>query len=99
MIGTFQYAIIFALEVFFPRTVAHRQGMAYANVLWATQLVLQIGLGLVFLFSRHIRMGQVLAAPEEVAEELEEEAQQEEAEARAASAEAGEARVAPLADR
>ncbi len=99
MIGTFQYAVIFALEVFFPRTVAHREGMAYANVLWATQLALQIGLGLVFLFSRHIRMGQVLAAPEEVAEELEEEAQQDEADARAASAETGEARVAPFADR
>ena len=37
--------------------------MAYANVLWAVQMVLQIGLGLVFLFSRHIRLGQLLPAP------------------------------------
>lgn len=93
MIGTFQYAIIFALEVFFPKTIVERQGMAYANVIWATQLVLQIGLGLVFLFSRHIRMGQVLAAPEEVAEELVEEAHEE------ACEETDEVRVAPLVDR
>jgi hypothetical protein len=71
MIGTFQAAIIAALGLFLPRAVVEREGMAYANVLWAVQLVLQVGLGLVFLFSRHIRMTQVLGASAEVAEELE----------------------------
>ena len=99
MIGTFHVAILYALGLFFPATVVHRQGMAYANVLWATQLVLQIGLGLVFLFSRHIRMGQVLAAPEEVADELDEEAQQDEAAAREETAQAAEVRVAPIVNR
>jgi uncharacterized protein (TIRG00374 family) len=92
MIGTFQAAILIALGLFFPATVVERQGMAYANVIWAVQLVLQIGLGLVFLFSRHIRLGQVLAAPQEVAEELEEEADEE-------TAHAAEAGVSPTAER
>ncbi len=92
MIGTFQAAILIALKLFYPATVVDRQGMAYANVIWAVQLVLQIGLGAVFLFSRHIRMGQVLAAPEEVAEELEEEAAEE-------TAHAAEAGATPNAER
>lgn len=77
MVGTFQGAILLALGLFFPKAVVARDGMAYANVLWAVQLALQIGLGLVFLFSRHIRLGQVLAASEEVTEELVEEADEE----------------------
>jgi len=74
MIGTFQAAILIGLGLFFPRTMVHREGVAYANVLWLVQLVLQVGLGLVFLFSRHIRIGQVLAAQDEVSDELAEEA-------------------------
>jgi glycosyltransferase 2 family protein len=74
MIGTFQAAVLIGLGLFFPKTMVRREGMAYANVLWLVQLVLQVGLGLVFLFSRHIRLGQVLAASEEVSEELAEEA-------------------------
>jgi uncharacterized protein (TIRG00374 family) len=70
MIGTFQAAILIGLGLFFPKTMVRREGMAYANVLWLAQLVLQVGLGLVFLFSRHIRIGQVLAASDEVSEEL-----------------------------
>ena len=77
MVGTFQGAILLALGLFFPGAVVAREGTAYANVLWAVQLGLQIGLGLIYLFSRHIRLGQVLAAPEEVADELVVEADEE----------------------
>jgi uncharacterized protein (TIRG00374 family) len=77
MIGTFQWSIVLALGLFFPAAQVARDGVAYANVLWAVQLVLQVGMGLVFLFSRHIRIGEVLSAPAEVAEELEEEADEE----------------------
>jgi uncharacterized protein (TIRG00374 family) len=75
MVGTFQGALLLALGLFFPKAVVARDGMAYANVLWAVQLALQIGLGLVFLFSRHIRLGQLLPAPGVVSHELEEEAE------------------------
>ncbi|HET6437254.1 MAG TPA: lysylphosphatidylglycerol synthase transmembrane domain-containing protein [Anaeromyxobacter sp.] len=63
MLGTFQGAILIALGLFLPRSVVSTTGLAYANVLWALQLALQVGLGLVFLFSRHIRMGQILLEP------------------------------------
>lgn len=72
MVGTFQGAILLALGLFFPKGVVARDGMAYANVLWAVQLVMQIGLGLVFLFSRHIRLAELLPAPGSVSHELEE---------------------------
>lgn len=78
MVGTFQGALLLALGLFFPKPVVARDGMAYANVLWAVQMVLQIGLGLVFLFSRHIRLGQLLPAPGTVSHELEEEGEDEE---------------------
>ncbi|HYD40788.1 MAG TPA: lysylphosphatidylglycerol synthase transmembrane domain-containing protein, partial [Anaeromyxobacter sp.] len=99
MIGTFQGAIHIALALFFPATIVDGPGMAYANVLWAVQLFLQIGLGLVFLFSRHIRMGQVLAAPEEVAEELEEEAGEQPAGSGGETAQDVELRAATLPER
>jgi glycosyltransferase 2 family protein len=83
MIGTFQAAILLALGLFFPRETVAANGMAYANVLWAVQLVLQVGLGLVFLFSRHISIGQLLPAPGAMSHDLEEEASDE---GRAASA-------------
>jgi glycosyltransferase 2 family protein len=86
MVGTFQGALLVALELFFPKAVVARDGMAYANVLWAVQLALQIGLGLVFLFSRHIRFGQVMAVSGEVTQELAEEADEEEAATRAREA-------------
>jgi glycosyltransferase 2 family protein len=74
MVGTFQAAILLALGLFFPKATVARNGMAYANVLWAAQLTFQIGLGLVFLFSRHIRFSQLLSSPGAVSEELAEEA-------------------------
>jgi len=63
MVGTFQGAIVIALRLFLPSSVVSTAGLAYANVLWALQLTLQLGLGLVFLFSRHIRFGQILIQP------------------------------------
>ncbi len=73
MVGTFQGAILLALGLFFPKAVVARNGMAYANVIWAVQTTLQVGLGLVFLFSRHVRLAQLLPAPGEVTHDLEEE--------------------------
>jgi uncharacterized protein (TIRG00374 family) len=66
MIGTFQGAVVVGLSLFAPPDVVATRGTAYANVLWAVQLVVQVGLGLVFLFSRHIRLAEVFRAPAEV---------------------------------
>jgi hypothetical protein len=66
MIGTFQGAILVGLSMFAPRDVVATRGAAYANVLWAVQLAFQTTLGLVFLFSRHIRLASILHAPAEV---------------------------------
>jgi glycosyltransferase 2 family protein len=73
MVGTFQAAVVMALGLFYPKEVVARDGMAYANVLWASQLAFQIGLGLVFLFSRHIRFAQLLPSPGAIDEDLTEE--------------------------
>ncbi len=73
MIGTFQAFAIAGLSLFLPKERVGTTGTAYANVLWAAQLTQQTAFGLVFLFSRHIRLGQLFHAPEEVGEELEEE--------------------------
>ncbi|HVP69372.1 MAG TPA: lysylphosphatidylglycerol synthase transmembrane domain-containing protein [Anaeromyxobacteraceae bacterium] len=74
MVGTFQAATILGMALFLPKDVVDTRGAAYANVLWAAQLAQQTALGLFFLFSRHIRIANIVAAPEEVEEELEEEA-------------------------
>ena len=73
MVGTFQSAVLLGLRLYFPGAVVARQGFAYANVMWATQVVFQVGLGFIFLFSRHIRLAAVLGASAEVTHELEEE--------------------------
>jgi len=73
MVGTFQAATILGLALFLPKEVVDTRGAAYANVLWATQLAQQTALGLFFLFSRHIRIANIVEAPEEVGDELEEE--------------------------
>jgi carbamoyl-phosphate synthase large subunit len=52
-------------------TLVATRGTAYANVVWAVQLVQVTALGLFFLFSRHIRLGRLVAAPGEVGAELE----------------------------
>jgi len=76
MVGTFQAATMLGLALFLPKQVVDTRGAAYANVLWAVQLAQQSAFGLVFLFSRHIRIANIVAAPEEVGEELSREEEQ-----------------------
>jgi uncharacterized protein (TIRG00374 family) len=76
MVGTFQAATVLGLSLFVPTAVLDTRGTAYANVLWAVQLAVTTGLGLFFLFSRHIRIAQIFTAPAEVEEGLEEEEKQ-----------------------
>ncbi|WP_242396199.1 lysylphosphatidylglycerol synthase transmembrane domain-containing protein [Anaeromyxobacter oryzisoli] len=71
MVGTFQGAIVLGLALFAPRETVATHGVAYANVLWAAQLGFQAMLGLAFLFSRHVRLGRIFAAPAEVDAALE----------------------------
>lgn len=47
--GTFQFAVLLALGVFLPARVVKSSGVAYANVLWAVQMVQQIAFGLFFM--------------------------------------------------
>jgi glycosyltransferase 2 family protein len=71
MVGTFQGAVVLGLALFAPRPLVATYGVAYANVLWATQIGQQTALGLIFLFSRHIRLGRIVTAPREVEAGLE----------------------------
>jgi uncharacterized protein (TIRG00374 family) len=73
MVGTFQAATVLGLSLFVPKAALDTHGTAYANVLWAVQLAFTTALGLVFLFSRHIKIAQIFSAPAEVEEGLEEE--------------------------
>lgn len=71
MVGTFQGAVVAGLSLFLaPGEVATR-GTAYANVLWAAQMGVQIALGAIFLFSRHIQPGRLTGAAGELDAELE----------------------------
>ncbi|WP_242338145.1 MULTISPECIES: lysylphosphatidylglycerol synthase transmembrane domain-containing protein [Anaeromyxobacter] len=63
MIGTFQGAIVLGLSLFASREAVATRGVAFANVIWAVQLAQQVALGLFFLFSRHIQLGRLFAAP------------------------------------
>jgi glycosyltransferase 2 family protein len=71
MVGTFQGSIVVGLGMFAPAAVVATRGTAYANVLWAAQLVQLTGLGLFFLFSRHIQLARLTSAPAQVGAELE----------------------------
>jgi uncharacterized protein (TIRG00374 family) len=71
MVGTFQGAILIGLALFAPRDVVATRGTAYANVLWAAQIAQQTALGVFFLFSRHIQLARLTAAPGKVGEGLE----------------------------
>ncbi len=71
MVGTFQAAVVLGLSLFFPPGQVGTHGNAYANVLWLAQVAQQTGFGLVFLFSRHIRIGRIFEAPRELEEGLE----------------------------
>jgi uncharacterized protein (TIRG00374 family) len=71
MVGTFQAATVIGLSLFLPREVVDVRGQAYAHVLWASQITQQTALGVVFLFSRHVTLSRLFAAPREVEEGLE----------------------------
>jgi uncharacterized protein (TIRG00374 family) len=92
MVGTFQAATVLGLSLFVPADVLDTRGTAYANVLWGVQLAFTAGLGMFFLFSRHIRIAQIVSAPKEVEDELEEEEKEYAAEGDGASPPGGAAR-------
>jgi uncharacterized membrane protein YbhN (UPF0104 family) len=73
MVGTFQLAAAFGLSLFVPEAVAHTRGVAWANVLWATQVGFQLLLGAVFFFSPHIQLARIFHSPEGTAEALDDE--------------------------
>jgi len=63
MVGTFQGAVVVGLSLFLPREVAATRGLAYANVLWAVQIGVQVALGMAFMFGPHVRMASLFAGP------------------------------------
>ncbi len=83
MVGTFQGAIVLGLGLFAPAEAVATRGTAYANVLWATQVAQQTALGTFFLFSRHIQLARLVAAPAEVGAGLESEEREYRADERA----------------
>jgi uncharacterized membrane protein YbhN (UPF0104 family) len=64
MVGTFQGAVVLGLTLFVSREAAAARGPAYANVLWAAQIGFQVGLGLIFLFSSHVKVARLFAGPQ-----------------------------------
>jgi uncharacterized protein (TIRG00374 family) len=72
MVGTFQGAVVLGLSLFVSHDAAAARGPAYANVLWAAQIGFQTALGLIFLFSRHVKVARLFAGPQ-TGRELEEE--------------------------
>ncbi len=71
MVGTFQGAIVVGLSLFAPSDAVATRGTAYANVVWAAQLVQVTALGVFFMFSRHVRIGRLVAAGSGMGAELE----------------------------
>jgi uncharacterized protein (TIRG00374 family) len=63
MVGTFQGAVVLGLSLFVSREAAQARGPAYANVLWAAQIGFQVLLGLIFLFSSHVKVSRLFAGP------------------------------------
>ena len=51
--GTAQLALLIGMGVFLPAAVVNSSGVAYANVLWAVQIIQQILFGLFFLVRSH----------------------------------------------
>jgi uncharacterized protein (TIRG00374 family) len=70
MVGTFQLAAVFGLSLFVPEAVAHTRGVAWANVLWASQVGFQLLLGAIFIFSPHIQAARIFTSPEGTADAL-----------------------------
>jgi uncharacterized protein (TIRG00374 family) len=73
MVGTYQGAIVLGLSLVAPAEVVATRGVAYANVVWAAQLTQTTLMGLLFLPSRHVRLGRLLGAVDEIGAKLEEE--------------------------
>ena len=65
MVGTYQAAVTLGLALFLPGSVVDTRGVAFANVLWAGQLVQVTVFGMIFLFSKHIRLTQLVSRPDE----------------------------------
>jgi hypothetical protein len=63
MVGTFQGAVVVGLSLFLPREAASTRGLAYANVLWAVQVGVQVAIGMIFVFSSHVRIASLFAGP------------------------------------
>jgi hypothetical protein len=49
MMGTFQAGVKVGLSLFLADGVVNSSGLAYANVMWLSQTVQQIGLGVILL--------------------------------------------------
>jgi len=73
MVGTFQGAVVLGLSLFVSPEAAQARGPAYANVLWAVQIGLQVLAGLIFLPSSHVKVGRLFSGSVETSEELQEE--------------------------
>ena len=71
MVGTFQGSVIVGLSLFAPAEAVATRGVAYANVLWAAQLVQITVLGLLFVHSAHVKLGRLTGAAGEVGAGLE----------------------------
>lgn len=57
--GTAQWAMLLALGVFVPAAVVNSSGVAYANVLWAVQMLQQIAFGLFFMIRSHLSFREI----------------------------------------
>jgi uncharacterized protein (TIRG00374 family) len=62
MVGTFQAAVVLGLSIFASREAVDTNGIAFANVLWLTQLAVQVAIGAYFLLARHIPLDSVVRA-------------------------------------
>jgi uncharacterized protein (TIRG00374 family) len=71
MVGTFQGAVVLGLSLFLTPEAAAARGPAYANVLWAVQIGIQVLLGFLFLPSRHVQVARLFRGIEDAEEELE----------------------------
>ena len=70
MVGTFQGAVVLGLALFVTPEAAAARGPAYANVLWAVQMGVQLLLGLAFLPSSHVKVARLFHGVEETGEAL-----------------------------
>jgi len=61
MLGTFQGAVVFGMQLFFPGPAFEGAIQAYAWTLWAAQFGQQVLFGLVFLALGHVSLGSLWA--------------------------------------